>query len=121
MRAQVNGFVDMAFKLVGDLATQVTFTSSKATDFDFTTLSSTMSSETSKVISCIIEKAKKKGLGSYELKVMCKYKDIPDPSIYDKAIVGGVTYNVVTPEGSDGTESNGYTSTVYLAREKPHG
>lgn len=122
MRSQVNGFVNLAFKLVGDLADEITLISNKASDFNFNTVSATMEGETTKVVTGIIEMASKSGPGLYDLKVTFKAADILDPSLYDKAIVRGVMYFVTTPDSKEKKlKSNMYTQTIYLAKEKPNG
>lgn len=122
MRSQVNGFVNLAFKLVGDLADEITLISNNASDFDFNSVSAVMGGETTKVIKGIVELSGKSGPGLYDLKVLFKVADIPDPSLYDKAIVRGVMYFVTTPDSKEKKlKSNMYTQTIYLAKEKPNG
>lgn len=120
MRSQINGYVNLAFKLAGDLVDDITLISNSATGFDFATGVPTMGTPATTVIRGLIELAKKESLGSYELRVVCKAADLVDPSVYDRAIVRGVTYSVITPNRAENAESSsdGFLHTLYLAREK---
>ena len=120
MRGKVTRYVDLAFKLVGDLADEIILTSNAASGFDFSTGQPTMGIATTRVIKGIVEKVKKESLGSYELSVVCKASEVGDPSIYDRATVRGVSYSIITPKRAEKQESrsDGYIHYLYLAREK---
>lgn len=113
----VKSNVTKAFRLLKDLAVQVTLSSKANTGFDFATNSVTNVTTTSKVIKAIpLEKRRNpsdKLDSTISHSYLFKAEDVPDPTIYDTITVvsTGETWNVVPPCTNDG-----FTVTANVAK-----
>ena len=113
-RSLVEKQVDNAFKLIGDLAYEVYFYSSKATDFDFSTgeVDSTSEKLVGPIKAVLIEKKSlNSSVGTKESSLMFPSKYLPSVSDFDKVVVLGVRYSIQE------VKNNGFTTEVKLYRE----
>lgn len=113
-RSLVQRQVDNAFKLIGDLAYDVYFYSSKATDFDFATgeVDSTSEKLVGPVKAVMIEKkALKSSSGTKEGYIIFPTKSFPSISDYDRVRILGLKYSIQE------VKDNSFTTEVKLYRE----
>lgn len=113
-KSLVKSQVRAAFRAVGDLAIEATPIRSKATEFDFGTLETVVSSParggpTKAVVLELSRSVTDKSTSVYKL--LFDLSTIPNLSEYDQFVIDGKTWNVVE------SDNNGYTATVTLARE----
>ena len=109
LRNTVNQNVNLAFKLIGDLAIDVIFEEKTITGFDFSSGNVNSSPVVTKTIKAVFidEVKKSKDKMTKQLQLLCKKEDLPDPTAYDRVQVRGVWYKVGKP-----LEDNDYI--VYL-------
>lgn len=104
-----------SFKKVGDLAKAITLQQKNVTDFNFASkevIATTLIITETKYI--LIEEGRKEASEnpSKYMKIIISSEDISDPDIYDKAIINGDVWTIVTP-----FENNGYIITLLLNKE----
>lgn len=107
--------VRLAFKQAKDLAKPVSLQQKNVTSFDFatqTTVATTLVTTESK---CIVNKEwtdKDSESSSIFMEIVVSAEDISNPDIYDKAVIEGITWDIIPPYVNDG-----YTITLRLSRE----
>ena len=112
MRSQVRSYVNLAFNIIGDLATDLKFVRNSASSFNFALGSPEMSTPITTFIKGVVEQAKKEDSATYSLKVLCKNTDVPDVTIFDYIEIDNVKYNIVHP-----AETDGYTTEIKATKE----
>lgn len=113
-RSLVEKQVDNAFKLIGDLAYDAYFYSSKATDFDFTTgeVDSTSEKLVGPIKVVMTEKSSlKTSSGTKEGNLIFPTKSFPSISDYDRVRILGLKYSIQE------VKNNSFTTEVKLYRE----
>ena len=105
----------MAFRLIGNLAKQVTLVQSDSSTFDFSSETAvTSAARTSSVKAVFTEKKREKGGGStINGELLMLSEDLDDLTVYDKVIIDGATWNIVPPYIDDE-----YTVVVNVSREQ---
>ena len=106
-KSLVESNLDLAFRLVGDLAYDMTLTPKQASAYDFSTGLTSVQSTTPITIRGIVEQRDSNGMG-----VILKNKDVPSPDLYDTITFGGKTYSF-----GDSFVSDGYTLSVQIYEE----
>lgn len=104
-----------SFNKVGDLAKSITLQQKNVTDFNFASKSVVATTQTTTETKYIlIKEGREKDTEnpSRYMKIIVNAEDISDPDVYDKAIINGDTWAIVTP-----SESNGYIVTLKLNKE----
>jgi len=114
----VQGNVDKAFKLIGDLASDVTLTHTGNQGFDFSANAVKLPTTNSKVIKGLfIEKKRTRSdteiNSSISTSFMFKAKDLDDPTLYDTITMStGAVWKMIPPYLNDG-----FLITVNVAKE----
>lgn len=114
-RELVEGKARLAFKLIQNLALEVTFFQTDSTEFDFATQTPiTTATVTTTAKAVFTLKGRKVGNTNTILgELLLLSEDVDDLTIYDKVEIRGVTWNIVPPYTDDD-----YTVTVQVAREQ---
>lgn len=112
-RSMVLKQVRNAFRLIGDLAINVTFLGARATEFDFGSSEAVISTSASKSIKAVkLETKREPSDGSTNtMSIMIIAADVGDLSDYDSVKIDGDTWNIV------GHISNDYTINIDLSKE----
>ena len=105
----------MAFKLIGNLARQVTLVQSDSSTFNFSSETAvTSAAKTSSVKAVFTSKGRERGEGNtIRGELLMLSEDFDDLTVYDKVIIEGVTWNIVPPYVDDE-----YTVVVNVSREQ---
>ena len=121
MRSMVKGYVRLAFKLIDDLAEDVTFVNNGTSDFDYSSGEATPSTPTSLVFRAVVLKETMKDTNVSVLKLLFMTEQfdlagIASIDVFDQVIVRGNTLKVIHSKdaGSQNTD-NGYTMMIYAA------
>jgi hypothetical protein len=105
--------VDSAFRLVGDLASNVVLQQSKTTGYDFNSGTVQKAVSQPKIIKGIIQNKRRNDSSNTRMTaLLIKSVDIDDPTLYDTVLVDNVLWNIVPPYND-----NGYTITFEIRRE----
>jgi len=97
--------VDLAFKLIGTLAKDITINKYSEGSFDFSTGTSTSEYVSSIVVKGVVEKVTKKqqdGSHSFYYDILFKQSDVSDFGVFDTVTFDSKTYKLKTPFESDG-------------------
>lgn len=95
-----------AFKLAKDLALPITLQQKNVSDFNFTTqqpVETAITTVTTKFLK--LKEGRSEGSDknpSRYMEILLSAEDITDPDIYDKAIIGSETWNIVPPYETEG-------------------
>lgn len=121
LRNRVTSEVRRAFKLIGDLAIDVTFTPHNITGFDFATKSAdeTVSVPANAVIKAVLIKAtkKSKSKNTRQTQLLLKSEDLPNGiNSYDTVTIGTDIWKVGKP-----IEDNDYIILVEIMKEGGYG
>lgn len=123
MRSMVKGYVRLAFKLIQDLAEDVTFTNNGTSDFDYSTGEAAPSTPQSYVFRAVVLKETLKGTNTSVIKLLFMTEQfdlagIASIDVFDQVTVRGNVLKVIHPkEISSQNSDNGYTMTIYAAQE----
>lgn len=105
----------LAFKLIGNLAREVTFFQSDSQSFDFATqqpITTPVKTTTAKAVFTV--KRRQPGESNTIMgELLLLSKDVDDLTIYDKVEIQGQTWRLQPPYANDD-----YTTTVKVAREQ---
>lgn len=112
-RSLVKKNVDLAFKLIGDLAVDCVLTERTATTFHFNTGATATTDPVVKTIKgvLIVESNPKDVSVSLTAQLVFKASDLDKPDIYDKVTIDGFIWTIVPPFATDG-----YITTINLSR-----
>jgi len=107
--------VRLAFKIIGDLAIDVTLTQKDSQSFDFGTRTATISTPVATVIKAV-KGTTDRDTSSNEANTIketlyISAEDADDLTVCDKATFDGFTWNIVQP-----IENNGYTIKMTVSR-----
>lgn len=123
MRSMVKGYVRLAFKLIDDLAEDITFINNGTSDFDYTTGGATPNTPVSSVFRGVVLKETLKNTNVSVLKLLFMTEQfdlagVTNIDVFDQVVVRGNTLKVIHPkEASNQNTDNGYTITLYAAQE----
>lgn len=125
MRSMVKSYVRKAFKLIQDLAEDVTFINNGTGDFSYTTGEAAPSTPLSYVFRAVVLKETLKNTNVSVVKLLFMTEDfdrtnVASIDVFDQVVVRGITLKVIHPKGSQGSQENsdnGYTMTLYAAQE----
>lgn len=110
--------VDKAFKIADSLATTVTLVRKHSSGFNFSTNTPNLVIDSSLTIKGLQKKryksptSAKDSNNSQHIDMVFKTSDIGDPSLYDEAIIDGVTWKITPPY-----DATTFITTVALVRE----
>ena len=101
--ALVKKQVRSAFSLVGDLAVNITLSQKNPASFNFATGDIATTATTQSVIRAIFtNKGRSKDVANTIIgELMIITEDVDDLTIYDSAVINGVTWNFVPPYDND--------------------
>lgn len=113
-RATVSAQVARAFRMVGDLADDVTLRSSTASGYDFSTRTPSVTGPVSKTVRAILvqDKAPARPSSTLNRTVLLRAEDVPTPDVYDEVVIDGVAWRIVPPY-----EADRFLITLRLARQ----
>lgn len=100
--ATISAAVDNAFKLVGDLAVEVTLSKSSSAGFDFSNMDAAVVSDSTAVIYGIVSYKKRYKSDDLKMLITFKSKDVSEFGDFDTLTINGVSYNPEKPFVNDG-------------------
>jgi len=102
LSSTISSAVDNAFKMIGDLAVDVSLSKSTSTGFDFNNLDASVAAGSTTIISGIVSYKKRDKSDDVKLSVTLKSKDVSDFGDFDTLTIRGVTYTPEKPFMNDG-------------------
>lgn len=114
-RTLLQNQVDLAFRMAGDLAYDVVFSSASVGSYDFAIDDATVTPVTSKVIKAVMyeEKSAEDPQKSHlTKKLLVKAADIGSPDVYDTVTIDGGVWRMIPPY-----KSNDFTVEIAIQRE----
>jgi hypothetical protein len=111
MRNTILKQVEIAFKLLGDLKTDITFEANEESpSFDFNSGEVSVPDTVTLNLSAILLNVKKEDeSGAIWKKLILKNADLPDLSFYDKVTIGENVHSIHKP-----IQDNGYITTIEI-------